>query len=205
MNEETARQILGKHFIGSEELKSLPILFQCKNVNAPDISFTADVLRERAKTHILILTPPIEDITLNGLREKFGMDPAASEPCMYNQDWYAKETFANLPLDGKWHLIRKDVLEEGRSKQPEDIEAALQGEGFPSAITVAFTFFVWWHLQKEVLWRHDFLWSQDRDHNNDRVYVGRYEDPDGVNKKGFNIHRHLSLRHSYTAAPEVIL
>src|SRR3989338_2850165 len=203
MNEETARQILGKHFVGSEELKSLPILFQCKNVNAPDISFTADVLREQKKTHILIPPPPIEDITLNGLREKFGMDPAVSEPCMYNQDWYVKETFANLPLDGKWHLIRKDVLEDMRAKPPEEIETALTDQPFPSAITCAFTFFAWYLLRGETLWKHDFVWCSDRDHSGDRIYVGRYEDPAGVNKNGFNIHRHLALKSAYSAAPEV--
>jgi hypothetical protein len=122
---------------------------------------------------------------------------------MYNQDWYLKEDFANMAPDGKWHLIRKEVLEEARAKQPADIERAFTGEQFPTAITCAFTFFAWWHLRGELLWKNDFVWCSDRDHNGDRIYVGRYEDPTGVNKNGFNVHRYLSLGSPYSAAPEI--
>jgi hypothetical protein len=106
-------------------------------------------------------------------------------------------------LDGKWHLIRKEVLEDARAKRPDEIETSLKGESFPTAVTYAFTFFACWFLKGEKLWNHDFLWCSDRDHNNDRIYVGRYEDPTGVNKNGFNIHRHLSLRSIYSTAPEI--
>ena len=189
--------------IGPEELKQLPFL-SGENVDAPDIPFAKNVLAEYTNTHILIFTPRIQWITLNGLREKFGIDPAQKEPCMYNQDWYLKEEFANLSLDGRWHLLRKNVLEDTRARRPEEIEASLIGEGFPNAVTAAFTFFAWWHLKNEMLWRHDFLWCSDRDHNGDRIYVGRYEDPTGINKNGFNIHRYLTLGNTFSVAPEIV-
>src|SRR3989344_3859430 len=116
-----------------------------------------------------------------------------------------KGELANAPPDGKWHLIRKAVREDARAKRPEDIQSTLSGEQFPSAITAAFAFFAWWHLSGgEKLWKNDFLWCSDTDHSGDRIYVGRYEDPDGINKNGFNVHRHLSLRPSHSAAPEVV-
>ncbi len=193
--------------VGPEELLKLP--FKCGG-DAPPVPFPESVLRAHADTHILIFTPGVyEDgapITLNSLRERFGMDPAVSEPCMYNQDWYVKEDFAAATaLDGGWHLIHKDVLEDARAKRPDEIESSLRGnESFPTAVTCAFAFFAYWYMTGgEKLWKHDFVWCRDRDHNNDRIYVGRYEDPTGVNKNGFNIHRHLALRPAYSAAPEI--
>ena len=192
------------NIVGPEQLRQLPFL-SGENVDAPGIPFSKDILASHASTHTLIFTPRIQWLTLNGLRERLGVDPSQKEPCMYNQDWYVKEDFANLSLDGRWHFIRKHVLEEARAKAPDEIEAKLaQEESFPTAVTCAFTFFAYWFATGgEKLWKHDFVWCSDRDHNGDRIYVGRYEDPVGVNKNGFNIHRHLSLRPSYSAAPEI--
>ncbi|MBV9159849.1 MAG: hypothetical protein JO019_04605 [Candidatus Kaiserbacteria bacterium] len=190
--------------IGPEELATLPRPFSFPALSVSPVPFSEDVLAAHAETHLLILTPKAPEITINWFREQFGVDPT-NEPCMYNQDWYLKEDFASkASLDGTWHLIRKSVLEETRAKAPAEIVASLVGERFPSALTLTFTFFAWYLLRGEALWRHDFLWTADTDHNGDHIYVGRYEDPTGVNKKGFNIHRHLSLRSAYSAAPEVI-
>ena len=193
--------------IGPKELSKLP--FQCADT-APANPFSDSVLKKNADTHVLIFTPRAyadgTPITLLSLRERFGTDPAVSEPCMYGQDWYLKEDFAaKTSLDGKWHLVRKDVLEDARAKLPEDIETSLDPkETFPNAVTCTFAFFAHWFVSGgEKLWKHDFVWCSDRDHNGDRIYVGRYEDPAGVNKNGFNIHRHLSLRPAYSAAPEI--
>ncbi len=193
--------------IGPEELLKLP--FKCADV-APTASFSPDVLKKYADTHLLIFTPAAyadgTPITLNSLRERFGMDPAVSEPCMYNQDWYLKEDFAaRTALDGKWHLVRRDVLEDARAKLPEDIEGSLgTGEAFHNAVTCAFAFFAYWYATGgEILWKHDFVWCSDRDHNGDRIYAGRYEDSAGINKNGFNVHRHLALSNAYSVAPEV--
>lgn len=191
--------------IGPKELSNLP--FQCAD-GAPEIPFSENTLKAHSSTHVLIFTPSTyadgTPITLVSLREKFGVDPETSEPCMYDQDWYLKEEFANRSLDGRWHLIRKNVLEDMRGKEPKNIEKTFSGEGFPNAATATFAFFAWWfHAGGERLWEHDFLWCSDTDHNGDHIYVGRYEDSTGVNKNGFNIHRHLALRSSYSAAPEI--
>jgi hypothetical protein len=188
--------------IGPKELAALPWLPK-GDVVAPPVPFSDDTLSSLAKTHVLVFTPALP-ITINWLRDRFGTDPAR-EPCMYNQDWYLKEDFAaKTELDGQWHLLRKEVLHDARAKEPGEIEVSVRGEQFASAVTYAFAFFAWWFLHGEALWKHDFLWCSDRDHNGDRIYVGRYEDPEGVNKNGFNIHRHLSLRSAHSAAPEVV-
>src|SRR3989344_3031492 len=170
--------------VGPNELKQLPFLAGAL-FDAPAIPFSDDVLRAHENTHILVFTPRVPTFTLVVLRDIFGMDPSQHEPCTYNQDWYLKEDFANTPPDGKWHLVRKEVIENMRAKRPEEIEAALSDEQFPSAITCAFTFFAWYHLKGEVLWKHDFLLCSDRVHNGDRIYVGPFKDPAGINTNGF--------------------
>jgi hypothetical protein len=187
--------------IGPEELTAMPLQF---SGDAPAMPFGEERLAALAQTHFLIYTPA--GFTINSLREQFGMDPAVKEPCFYNQDWYVAEDFAaKVTTDGKWHLLPLGVKEEWRAKRPEDIEGELTDkEQFATAVTCVFAFFAYWFTTDgKRLWEHDFVWCSDRDHNNDRIYVGRYEDPAGVNKNGFNIHRHLALRPAYSAAPEV--
>jgi len=136
-----------------------------------------------------------QNITLKLLRERFGVNPDESEPCLYNQDWYMKEDFMNLTLENRWYLIKKDVIEESRAVMPGDLTQ--KGLNFPPAILSGYTFFAYYFAHKEYLWWHDFVWCCDTDHNGDRIYVGKYHDIDGVNKNGFSIHRHLALRPCY--------
>lgn len=135
-----------------------------------------------------------EFITLKTLRDHFGVNPDVSEPCFYNQDWYLKEKFFKKSIATKWFLVRKNVLEESRGKNPDKIKDQYF---FPSAILCAYSFFVYWYHANLYLWKHDFVWCKDIDHNGDKIYVGKYIDIDGVNKNRFSIHRHLSIRSFY--------
>ena len=134
-----------------------------------------------------------QNITLKFLREKFGVNPDESEPCLYNQDWYMKEDFMDLVLEYRWYL-KERCLEE-QCRMPGDLTQ--KGLVFPPAILCGYTFFAYYYARKEYLWWHDFVWCCDTDHNGDRIYVGKYHDIDGVNKNGFSIHRHLALRPCY--------
>jgi hypothetical protein len=136
-----------------------------------------------------------QSVTLRLLRDKFGVNPDVSEPCLYNQDWYLKEDFMNLTLNTQWYLIKKEVIEESRAVMPGDLTQ--RGLKFPLAILCGYTFFAYYFARNEYLWWHDFVWCFDTDHNGDRIYVGKYHDIDGVNKNGFSIHRHLALRPCY--------
>lgn len=202
MQESAAQKLFGNQFVGSEALSLLSAPFAFGSVRAPEIPFPEDVLKALVESHLLIFAPSDSHVSIDWFREQFGVNPE-KEPCMYNQDWYVTEDFAGATLDGKWHLIPKMVREDARAAPPESIEQTLAHEQFASAITYTFVFFVWHMLRGEILWKHDFVWCSDRDHNGDRIYVGRYEDPTGVNKNGFNIHRHLALRSNYAAAPEI--
>lgn len=213
-NLEEIKKIMGKNFVGPEELKKISCYFKTANLikndkKIPKIPFNLGFLKKVSKEYILILGAPQSaegnKITLNHLRSIFGLDPNKLEPCFYNQDWYVKEKFADdTTLKFKWYLIKKSIDKDTRGKSPENILKTLKNdEIFPSAILTTFTFFAYYLLNNEILWKHDFLWCSDKDKNGDRIYTGRYIDPNKINKNGFNIHRRLSIRPCYGLVPEV--
>lgn len=200
-NIEFAKKKFGTNFIGVDEITMIaPKLGVQLPLIIPEIPYSKAELNAHSKDSILILG--LENmangkaLTLLSLRERFGISSEIHEPCFYNQDWYLNESFLNNALESKWYLIKKNVFEESRAVQPTALENKYN---LPSAILCAYTFFAYWFHSKDVLWKDDFIWCSDRDHNGDRIYVGKYVDIDGVNKNGFSIHRHLALRSCYAA------
>ncbi|MDP3900346.1 MAG: hypothetical protein Q8Q23_04670 [bacterium] len=211
-----AKKIMGKNLIGPDELGLISSQLGIKDpskvkTRIPKINFSETQLKKSRKDYILILGVPKNKkgqwLTLNILRSHFGLDPKKSEPCFYNQDWYLKEKFAaKTHLEFQWYLVRKKVITQTRGKDPQAIQKSLNSnESLPSAILSIFTFFAYYfHTKGEILWKYDFIWCLDKDKNGDRIYTGRYEDPKKINKNGFNIHRHLSIRPCYGAVTQVL-
>jgi len=193
-----AKQIMGLNFIGPDELTLIADKIGIKVPKEIPIPYSLEELNNKQKDYILILGASQmnsgDSLTLKTLRDRFGIDPDVSEPCFYNQDWYLKEEFINKPIELKWFLIRKNVFQESRGKNPDEI---IVNYPFPSAIHCAYTFFVYWFHAEECLWKHDFVWCNDFDVNDDRIYVARYSDPTDLSKNGFSIHRHLRIRENY--------
>ena len=205
-----AKEILGKNFIGPDELFSIKdkLGISFKNIkDIPLIPFSIDSLKYFKDSAILILLIPYykdnTPLTLIKLREHFGCDPSISQPCFYNQDWYLKEDFANCtPSKLEWNLLNKNVLEKSRGKAPETFSRIIpKNQILPTSFLCSFAFFSYYLYTKgEVLWETDYLWCADTDHLGDQIYVGRYLDTTGINKKGFSIHRHLSIKKQYGLA-----
>lgn len=216
MDLKEAKKIMRKNFIGPEELKrisrQLGIFDPFKlSSSMPQVPFNSGELRKISQDYILILGMPKDrnnqKLTINRMREIFGWNPKESEPCFYNQDWYLKERFAkDKTLKFKWYLMRKTVNRKTYGKSLETITKTLkQKEVFPLAVLTAFVFFAYYLLNNgEILWKNDFIWCSDKDHNGDRIYTGRYIDPKKINKNGFNIHRHLAIRSCYGLAPQIL-
>lgn len=195
---EKAKSIMGDNYIGPEDIRKIELIQFATPINVPDIPFTASELTAKKDEYILILgigtLADGKETTIRNMREIIGKDPDVIEPCFYNQDWYDKESFIDIPMKEEWFLIRKNVYEESRAVQPTEL---MKEHRFPSAICCVYAFLVSWLSRGMKLWMHDFVWCSDTDHNGDRVYVGKYHDIDGVNKNGFSIHRHLALRSCY--------
>lgn len=196
------KKIFGENFIGPEELQ--PFFYQIGVTGGvhhiPEIHYSMNELRNYAHDYILILgfeSIGGMKISIEMLRDCFGINPEITEPCFYNQDWYVKEDFVKRTLTDRWYLLRKEVLEQSRGIQPEQL--LKNHVAFPSAILCAYTFFAYYFFNKKLLWEHDFVWCEDLDHNGDRVYVGKYTDGTGMNKSGFSVHRHLALRDCYAS------
>ena len=211
-----ARKIMGKNFIGPEELKKIasqlkiPDPYKVRGL-IPKIPFDLNYLKRIYKDYILILGMPKakdgEKLTINKLRLLFGWNPKKSEPCFYNQDWYLKEKFASKThLNFRWYLIRKNIIRGTRGKDPMTIEKNFKTkQKFPPAVLTAFAFFAYYfHSKGKRLWQYDFIWCADKDRNGDRIYTGCYIDPKKINKNGFNIHRHLSIRSCYGSVPQIL-
>ena len=193
-----AKEIMGENMIGIEELSGMSVLSFAIPQSIPDIPFSRNELNEKRNDYYLILgLTEFSDskyITIRNMIDVFGKNAELSEPCFYNQDWYDNEEFIDRRMESGWFLIRKNVYEDSRSVQPYEL---MKKYTFPSAIRCCYSFFVLWLSKGEKLWYHDFVWCSDTDHNGDRIYVGKYNDIDGINKNGFSIHRHLGLRSCY--------
>nr|WP_294794080.1 hypothetical protein [uncultured Mucilaginibacter sp.] len=198
---DEAKQILGSNFIGADELNKISEALAVKIPEiVPQLPFDVKTLEGLNSDYLLILgVSQLRDgrpLTINALRNIFGTNDGLNSPCFYNQDWYLNEEFINVPLVQQWYLVRKNVIEETRAVNPDLI---LKSHSFPSAILCTYAFLASWFHSGKILWEFDFVWCSDKDHNGDRIYVGKYRDIDGVNKDGFSIHRHLSLRNCYGA------
>lgn len=199
---EIAKQIFGDNFIGREELMSIDSTFlfdsgKLINLQLPKIHISEEELKRCAQTHYLILVFPfLKDqklLSIKFMREIFGVDSVTFEPCFYNQDWYINEEFVSTNnLEYKWVLVRKNVIEENRGILPFDFSS------FYSASLIVYAFFVVKLTKGYTLFENDYVWTSDKDVNGDIVYVGKYKDPLGVAKNGFEIHRHLSLKMNYS-------
>lgn len=196
------KKIFGRNFIGVEELKTLAstIEFEIPNI-LPQFTHEIETLKDLASDYILFLSlPRLKDgsaVTILKLLKIFGVDPDKNEPCFYNQDWYLKEDFVKQVPELEWVLLKKKVFENSRAIDPSILES---DHLFPKAITGALAFFLYYLAYDDNLWYQDFIWTSDYDHNGDRIYIGKYNDIDGVNKNGFSIHRHLSLRACYASS-----
>jgi hypothetical protein len=198
---EIAKGIFKDNFIGPAEIKSIQEQIQLKiPEEIPDIPFSEEELKNKAKDYLLVLCLPYmlngKELNIIELRNIFGVDPSIKEPCFYNQDWYLNEDFVKTSSETIWVLLRKNVIESTRAKNPKELSAQFS---FPSALVCCYTFFIYKLVYNEVLWPYDFIWCSDTDHNGDSIYVAKYFDIDGINKNGFSIHRHLALRNCYAA------
>ncbi|MBI2050325.1 MAG: hypothetical protein HYT31_00790 [Parcubacteria group bacterium] len=206
MDIAVAKKIMGRNFIGPDELNAISSQLSIARVlKSPKIPFSAQTLKKYRASAVLILGVPKfksgKNVTINNMRNRFGMNPK-KQPCFYNQDWYLKERFASQALGAQWHLVSASIKSATRGKEPSRIKGR---KLFPSAILAAFTFFAYYlHTKGGTLWKHDFIWCSDTDGNGDQIYVGRYCDWKAKSKKGFNIHRHLRIRANYGAAPEIV-
>lgn len=201
---EKLQNTFGGNFIGPDQVNIMLKEMGLKPISddeVPEIEYTSEELKLRSDDYILVLGYSGTDdapLDIIRFRDTFGINPDEKEPCLYNQDWYLSEDFVRKSLETRWYLIKKTVFEETRAVLPDTILSS--GEvHFPSAVLCVYTFFAYYYSYGKYLWYHDFVWCCDVDHNGDRIYVGKYNDVDGVNKNGFSIHRHLALRNCYAS------
>jgi hypothetical protein len=200
-----AKCMFRQNFIGPDEIydikDKLGIYYSATDI--PELPFSMCFLESMRNDYLLILFVPYfkdnTSLTIIKMKEHFGTDPLIAEPCFYNQDWYLNEPFAaKNDLNTRWYLIRKNLIDESRGIDYTYTQKLRMKSILPSALICTYTFFSYYfHSGGKILWPFDYIWCNDKDHNNDQIYVGRYIDPNKINKNGFSIHRHLSINHNY--------
>ena len=137
---EGASEILGRNFIGPEQLKPFFKILK-KKINfsqLPEIGFTTAELQGYRNDYILILGVPFAVdgwfINIKNLRSFFGIEQKTNDPCFYNQDWYMKQDFISETLMFKWYLVKKEVVEASRSIMPDVLLDTATINKFPQAI-----------------------------------------------------------------------
>lgn len=191
-----AKEVLLNNFIGPDELRRISqrVGYSIPS-EVPIIPYNIDEID--SATILVLGLGYFQDqrpINILNLRDKFGNDPNIQEPCFYNQDWYLKEDFVKKTLDYRWYLIKRNLLHESKGRNPSEFQDKFN---FPSAILCSYVFFNYYLLFNEKLWNNEYVWCADTDYNSDRIYVGCYSKPSGLNKNGFEIHRHLSIKPNY--------
>jgi hypothetical protein len=199
----SAKEILGIDFIGPEELNVFRHSIGLKMIEAgnfPELLLTeAELLSIKENNCILFAVNNRMEtdqlLSIASLRNAIGLD-SAEKIGFYNQDWYLKEPFYHQKLEAPcWTILPKEIPSASRAQIPSRANASI---GLPSALLVSYLFFAYYfHTNGTFLWKHDYIWCSDDDHNGDMIYVGRYEDPAGINQNGFSIHRHLKISEAY--------
>ena len=203
---EEAYNIMNENMIGLREFKNnkrLKSFFNFTNISqeiVQSVPFSKEELYPKKETHILILVIPEhtskEKFNFKHFRNFFGLDPAIQEPCFYNQDWYINESFYKESiLKLGWLLVEKKISENSRGIDPDTLEKGVFR--LHSALTFTYVFFIYYLTKNKILWENDYVWCSDYDSNGDQIYVGRYIDPNKINKNGYSIHRHLKIKNNY--------
>ena len=189
-----AKEIMKENFIGVEELGNI-LEFEIPE-KIPNIPFAEEELLSKKSSHLLILcVEKFKDGNLVNIINMKNKIDKFNQPRFYNQDWYLKEKFIEKGIDLKWKLIRKELINESRGENPENIRDKYY---LNSAVELVYVFFINYLVNKEEkLWNNDYVWCSDYDDKGDQIYVGRYTDPSGLNTDGFEIHRHLSIKQNY--------
>lgn len=192
------KRILRNNYIGKEELNKIVNHFSVRiPACIPEIPFNRQEIIEKQNTHLLLLCVPYflngEKITINAMRKRINLFKGL--PCFYNQDWYLKEQFIYKPLELKWLLVAKNLMDESRGMT---VDSILSRYKLHSAVELTFAFFANYFINNgEKLWNNDYVWCSDVDDKGDQIYIGRYTDASGLNKDGFEIHRHLRIKSNY--------
>ena len=192
------KKCLGHNFIGADELSLIKNSFSVQIPTVlPPIPFDESTIVANRDTHLLLLClskfSDGTDITIKAMKERISMLDGA--PCFYNQDWYLNEEFIKKTLKTKWLFISKKLLDDSRAMT---IDKVLSKYKLYSAVELTFAFFANYFINNgEKLWNNDYVWCSDVDDKGDQIYVGRYTDASGLNKDGFEIHRHLRIKKNY--------
>ena len=201
-----AKEIFGENFVGIEEIEKFRGLKfseqEKKNIarmwteKVKEQKLTKEDLEQLEKEGFMVMlrSGTIEHerkeipATLGNLREKF-------KDLFYNQDWYNDEKFVKEDaVKLAWAIVKKEVLEESRSKDWDEQEEILkqwakEHKVDPKFVTrrmpaeVAYDILAYYSARNERILENDWDWTAVRSSDGEFVSVGSF-DADGLSVYG---------------------
>jgi hypothetical protein len=174
LTQEEARDIMGRNFLGTEEVKKYFGELTSEQQEAFSIiPFPKETLESCKDTHILVADIGLSIMDLKKLEKCKGL--------FRDQTWYEKYSFAKRTPEPSWRLIRKTSVENSLNKSWEEQQALLdhQTDEVPLTRQIIYTIILHFLATGERLFRTSHVRTSDVDSLGDHVSVGEF-DKDGL-------------------------
>jgi hypothetical protein len=172
LTQEQARDIMGRNFLGTEEVKKYFGELSPEQEEALSIiPFSKETLEECKDTHILVADIGLSIMDMVGLKNYKGL--------FHKNHWYKNYLFSNLTQQSSWRLIQKTPVEDSFNKNWEEQQALLdpKNEKVPLARQVVYTMILRFLATGEWLFEkvHVRIRNSDADSVGVRVSVGYFD------------------------------
>jgi hypothetical protein len=163
-SQATARAIMGKNFLGLEEVRrSYGIALDPEPL--AEIPFSEETLQACKDTHVLVAGAAL---SLNEIRQ-------LAEGDFYETDWYKRESFATTKVGARWYLLRKEPVPESRGKTyDQQCSLLTKEEEVPLACEVTYMVILYWLTHRERLLPDVYVRCRDKGSNGNCVYVAGF-------------------------------
>lgn len=159
-----ARSIMGKNFLGLEEVRT-GFGLALDPQQLAKIPFSEKTLHACKDTHVLVAGAPL---SVNEVRKIADSD-------FYGTDRYRREPFANeKKVSVRWYLLRKEPVPKSRSKTYDQQTALLKDEEVPFVCEMTYMVILYWLTHRERLLPDVYVRCQDKGSDGFRVGVGDF-------------------------------
>lgn len=176
---QRAREIMGRNLLTVEDVqRHFRVRFTDEQLaELGEIPWSEDVLQECKDTHILFPGFPLTILEIRKRAAKKGVKLFYSDrDAWYNDQKFARDEKVSL----RWHLIRKDIVENSTNRTYDD-QLALLGpdEEAAQAAAMVYTIILYFLVTGIRLFEHIYARCQNVTSHGSRVSVGGF-DPGGL-------------------------
>lgn len=170
-----AREIMGSNFLTVDDVeRHFRVRFTAEQLaELGDIPWSEEVLEECKDTHVLFPGFPLTILEVRKRAKKKGVKLFYSD----RDTWYNDQKFAREEKVGlRWHLIRKDIVENSTNKSYDEQLALLsENEEAAQAAAVVYMIILYFLVTGIRLFERIYARCQDVTSSGGRVCVGSFD------------------------------